>query len=286
MVWFIGIVAVLLALFCFWKAREALGRKSGPRTPAIPDGEPPEGARFVHMKVEGRRRHGSDRADQRTEMGVELAMRGLDEDGQPRNKAFNWERNAERDIAELIGICKGSLADGKIVPAEADYLRAWTQSHAALVDLHPFREIAIQLERMYRDGKATSDDLDHFQDLLKRVTGWTEGAPSVEARSSRVPLDEPPPDIIFPDKIFSLTGAFAFGPRPSVVAQILDKGGHFYPNPTLKTDYLVIGTFASRDWISTEHGRKIERALWVREHRKGHIAIVSEEHWVECLRRG
>jgi hypothetical protein len=84
MVWFIGIVAVLLALFCFWKAREALGRKSGPRTPAIPDGEPPdrelyddagttvdshfdldddletlpdeyppEGARFVYTKVAG-----------------------------------------------------------------------------------------------------------------------------------------------------------------------------------------------------------------------------------------
>jgi hypothetical protein len=41
---------------------------------------------------------------------------------------------------------------------------------------------------------------------------------------------------------------------------------------------LVIGTFASRDWANTNYGRKIERAVELRQSGSG-ISIISEEHW-------
>ena len=133
-------------------------------------------------------------------------MTELDDHGQPRNKSFNWERNAERDIAELIGTCKGSLADGVVNAAEADYLRRWTLAHAALIDQHPFREIAVQLERIYRDGAITPDELTYLQKLLERITGWMGESAPEHPKSSRVQLDDPQPDIVFPERGFVLTG--------------------------------------------------------------------------------
>jgi hypothetical protein len=41
---------------------------------------------------------------------------------------------------------------------------------------------------------------------------------------------------------------------------------------------LVIGVFASRDWANTNFGRKIERAVKLRDSGSG-LAIISEEHW-------
>ncbi len=52
--------------------------------------------------------------------------------------------------------------------------------------------------------------------------------------------------------------------------------------PTLATRYLVIGVFASHDWYNTNYGRKIERAVELRNSGSG-VAIISEEHWKSFL---
>ena len=44
--------------------------------------------------------------------------------------------------------------------------------------------------------------------------------------------------------------------------------------------YLAIGHFASRDWVHTTFGRKIERAVEMRK-RYGMPAIISEERLVK-----
>jgi len=52
--------------------------------------------------------------------------------------------------------------------------------------------------------------------------------------------------------------------------------------PTRESHYLVIGTFASRDWANTNFGRKIERAVELRDSGSG-IYIISEEYWQKFL---
>jgi len=48
-------------------------------------------------------------------------------------------------------------------------------------------------------------------------------------------------------------------------------------------DYLVIGTLASRDWLYTSHGRKIEKALLLK--REGNpIKIITERSLLKFLR--
>lgn len=50
-------------------------------------------------------------------------------------------------------------------------------------------------------------------------------------------------------------------------------------NVTKKVNYLVIGELASRDWVASSHGRKIEKALVFKE--KGvPVMMLSEKDWV------
>jgi len=52
-------------------------------------------------------------------------------------------------------------------------------------------------------------------------------------------------------------------------------GAETSPNISKDVDYLVIGTLASRDWLYTSHGRKIEKALLLK--RKGvNITVITE----------
>jgi hypothetical protein len=50
----------------------------------------------------------------------------------------------------------------------------------------------------------------------------------------------------------------------------------------METNYVVIGTFGSRDWVHTSFGRKIEKAVDYRT--KGYpLAIITEDHWAAQL---
>jgi NAD-dependent DNA ligase len=114
---------------------------------------------------------------------------------------------------------------------------------------------------------------------MEALCGHSPEHPS-ETCSSTLPLCEPAPQPIeFPGEEFVVTGKFALGTRKKVFAAIESLGG--IPNdsyPTHGTRYLLIGTFASRDWANTNFGRKIERAIELRDRGSG-ISIVAEEHW-------
>ena len=50
----------------------------------------------------------------------------------------------------------------------------------------------------------------------------------------------------------------------------------------MKTDYLVIGSYATDSWAHSSWGRKIEKAVEMTN--KGHpVKIISEEHWSKSL---
>jgi hypothetical protein len=80
-----------------------------------------------------------------------------------------------------------------------------------------------------------------------------------------------------------ITGRFAYGTRRKVFEVISGLGGLPGDSPPNRdTSYLVIGTFASRDWSNTNYGRKIEHAVELRES-GSRISIISEEHWKRFL---
>lgn len=204
----------------------------------------------------------------------------IDADGQP-DVRFNRAQRIQRTVTELLGLCKGVLLDGVVTNGEMVALDEWLAAHAEVAEEWPADLLSDRLRQIFDDGVIEEDERIHFQELLEQLVGPADGARLVDA-ATRLPLDVPPPVVVFDQRAFCFTGHFVFGPRPKLVAAVEERGGTCHNTPKKDTDYLVIGTVASRDWAQPSFGRKIERVVAGRA--KGwKTRIVAEEYWVEGL---
>lgn len=203
-----------------------------------------------------------------------------DQHGQPIS-LFHRANNAAKAVDQLVGICTGILADGEVSEREALFFAEWVRSHAADTPVWPFTDVLNRLERIFADGICDAEEREELKQVMEAICGFSAAPmPQAETLSSTLPLCLPAPVALqFPGKQFVVTGKFAYGARSAVFEAIQALGGQPLDTaPTRGTDYLVIGVFASRDWVNTSHGRKIEKAVQLREKGTG-IRILSEEHW-------
>ncbi len=206
-------------------------------------------------------------------------------DGQPiRMFRGARENNEAKAIDQLSGICAGILADGVVNEREADFFAEWVRQHAPLEPIWPFTDILERVERIFADGRCSEDEREELKEIMGALCGCSPTNSTHEDYSTTLPFNAPPPSLIeFPKRVFNITGKFAFGTRQKVIAAITGKDGMAMDStPTHESHYLVIGVFASRDWIHANYGRKIERAIELRDSGSG-IAIISEEYWKKHL---
>jgi hypothetical protein len=206
----------------------------------------------------------------------------LDADGQPRNLAFNRARRTERDICELLGLAKGLLADGVVTDNEAALLRDWVDRHPDAYDVWPISALYQRLNRAFADGVIDEAERLDLAELLESLVGGEAGVIAGADAATELPIDRPAPTIIWRASVFVFTGKFAFGPRKDCERQVRNLGGECEPGVTQRTNYLVVGTFGSRDWVHTSFGRKIEKAVSYRQAGQ-RLAVLSEDHWAGSL---
>lgn len=204
-----------------------------------------------------------------------------DEHGQP--KALfrrNFENNVRKSVDQLSGICSGIVCDGVVNEREAKFFADYARNVAPYEPVWPFTDILARVERIFADGNCQEDERLELKQVMEALCGHTQDAAPEETHSTALPFDSPFPEpILFPKHSFVITGRFAYGPRRKVFEAIEDRRGAAGDSmPTRDTSYLVIGSFASRDWVNTNFGRKIEYAVKLRDSRSG-ISIISEEHW-------
>ena len=208
-----------------------------------------------------------------------------DAHGQPvRLFRANQANNTSKAIDQLCGICAGILADGEVVEKEAKFFADWASQHAPQEPVWPFTEILGRIGRIYADGRCDEEERLELKSIMEALCGYTDQADATESYASSLPLSSPVPDpVTFEGNQFVITGRFAFGTRRKVFAAIESKGGHASDSfPTSTTNFLVVGTFASRDWAQSSFGRKIERAVELRESGSG-LAIIAESHWTRFI---
>jgi NAD-dependent DNA ligase len=206
-----------------------------------------------------------------------------DADGKAISSRFNSSRLADRAIDELIGLCKGVLADGIVDEAESKFLLSWLGANRHARDQWPASVLYPRLVDMLSDGVLDEDEQAELLDLVIDITGGGLAPTPVDASmSSTLPVCDPPPQIIFDHRAFCLTGKFASGTRAECQKQVIGLGGNCTKTPTRETDYVVIGTIGSRDWVHSTHGRKIEKAVELRDSGTG-LHILTEEYWAECV---
>lgn len=212
--------------------------------------------------------------------GLKSEATRLDAHGQPVNSRFNQRRVEDRQIDELIGLCKMALSDGAVDQLEVETLLSWLGANRECADVWPANVI---YERVYRaladDGVVDAEEESEILDILLKTVG---GVRQVENKSSSLPLCNPAPDIDFVARVFCFTGKFNLGTRGYCEGLIEKRGGSSVGAPTRSTDYLVIGDLGSGSWIHSSFGRKIQKAVEMRGDDHG-ISIISEHHLKEFL---
>ena len=206
----------------------------------------------------------------------------LDLDGQPINEGFNFERNLVRATEGLLGIIRGILADCELNENEIRFLDTWIQDNPEVVDAWPGNILARRLNEILEDGIITKEESDDLKKTLSEIIGggiWEDGI--VSGVTTSMGLDEVE-KMEFRQKLFCLTGKFLFGSRKKCEEVIVERGGMIHPRVTNKLDFLIVGALASRDWINSTHGRKMEQAIANKE--KGlPVLIVGEKTWEKFL---
>lgn len=207
----------------------------------------------------------------------------LDDHGQP-DAWLNAARRCDRAIQEMLGFAQGVVTDGVVNNDEVEGFRAWLRQNPDVCVGFPGKEIHDRLSQIFKDGRIDPDEREELKILLEDLTGFVPTArPSSPQRSSALPLNDPPPRLSFEGECYVITGRFMFGARRVVASELQKRGALVEDTVTRRTDVLLVGSVASRDWIQSPWGRKIEKAVEYRAN--GHRpAIVAEDHWITQLR--
>lgn len=195
---------------------------------------------------------------------------------------FNNQRNITKAMQTLLGICRGLTADNHMNDAEIHFLSSWMLDNKESTDCWPGCVIRDRVAQVLEDGKITEEERDQLLLVIKDLSG-SEFLETGSAAAAPVSFPIENVCINTSGSSFCLTGKFIFGPRSSVERVIENCGGSLAANVTKKTDYLIVGTLSSPDWLHSSHGLKIQKAVELKQ--EGHkICIISEKAWLETMK--
>lgn len=210
----------------------------------------------------------------------------LNEHAQPL-QPFNARWLSERVHSEMLGLVRGLLADQQLTDDEILLFRDWLQATPEAAAAWPGKHLAERLLRILVDGIVTDEEKSDLVALMSNFTGGITTAAAGSGRGAvytptKIAFTTPAPTIVVEGRHFVLTGQFVTGTRSYCELQIVTRGGLCQSAPTRVTEYVVVGSISSEQWAESAYGRKIQKAVSLRE--KGYpVAIVPEEHWVIAL---
>lgn len=202
-----------------------------------------------------------------------------DENGQPPAR-LNRTRRIARDASELTGFLSGILADGKLTDEEIHALARILLSDREQNYSWIWQTLVNRLAAALEDGRIDEDERADLKSTIEEILGSDDETLGCK-NTTRVPLTKPEPEVIFDGNVFVFTGAMAWGSRKKGHQEVCARGGRCAENITLQTNYLVLGTTASRDWLNPQWGRKIETA--VEYSKRSGLYIITERRFVEFL---
>lgn len=190
------------------------------------------------------------------------------------------DRISSRQIDELIGIARGIAVDGALSQAEVEFLQKWLAANASISDQPVIRTLYRRIDEMLSDDVLDPEESAELLETLNSFSNRDFELGEV-LKSTTLPLCRPPPDLTFVGRTYCFTGTFNYGQRKFCEQAVAERGGSC-GSLSQRTDYLVVGVYATESWKHSTHGNKIIKASEWRD-RGVPIAIVSEEHWTKHL---
>lgn len=192
------------------------------------------------------------------------------------------QRRVDREIAELVGLLKGIIADGVVNEEEVAGFRQWLSDHPSALERWPAKHLSSRLTDMLSDGIIDPDERTELHALFRataidgfdpaRFGPWS-ALWDPATMQTRIRLDERP---------LAFTGAFAYGTRRDCAAAVVDRGGVVYDSVIDVPMTLVVGRSAPSVPGHARFEDELRRALEYRSNGTP-ITLMGEEHWVDAL---
>lgn len=204
---------------------------------------------------------------------------------------WNVVSNQRKAYDVLCGIALGILADGEFSDQEARFLVGWLEGNGSDLSQVFLRRLLPIIRSAALSHPLSETQLAEFSSILLEIAVGQSGPPThaperhtKQGRPCGLVFDDLPPAMIRFDGIeFVVTGEFRTGRRKDILAQISRKGAIAQSEPpTVATRYLVVGEVGSEAWAYSGLGRKIEKALDMKD--SGHeIAIIREQTLLDAF---
>ncbi|MFZ2644318.1 MAG: YqaJ viral recombinase family protein [Verrucomicrobiia bacterium] len=94
-----------------------------------------------------------------------------------------------KTMSELIGLCRGLIADDKITTAEVMFLNSWLQN-IGFISEWPASEIAQTMERILEDGVVTKEEKEELKRLIQKITA-VSSTPAMQPSQHAAPVADP-----------------------------------------------------------------------------------------------
>ena len=187
---------------------------------------------------------------------------------------------SDRQVTQLIGIAQGLVADGTLNDPEIHFLHKWLASNGSARRNPVAAMLVRRLDDVLADGVIDEDErADLMQTMISLTASDFELGEVV--KSTSLPLCDPQPALSTTGARYCFTGTFTYGRRKACEA-VMEELGAQVGNLVNSTDFLVIGAYATDAWKQENFGRKIEKAVKMRDEGLP-IHIVSEAHWRKSL---
>jgi NAD-dependent DNA ligase len=190
------------------------------------------------------------------------------------------QQRIEQGLAEMIGLVRGVVADGRVTGEEAGRLTQWARERPDVAQRWPANLLARRLERIQQDGRMDARERSHLEAILAQLARNPGGLGFPLATD--LPVDIPPPAVVFEGRTFVFAGELAYGPVRSCEREVRELGGECERSVTRRTDYVVLGSLSAGEWAQDALGPVLDAVVHYRA-RRVPIAVISEEHWANAL---
>ncbi|MGO3406769.1 BRCT domain-containing protein [Marinomonas sp.] len=185
-------------------------------------------------------------------------------------------------VNEFLGLLSGIVSDDVINDKELGYILGWISVHEDVLDNAIVKEVSQKILRHTRTPYPTTKEKSDLLAFIKKNTGTQ----FIETGSTTThPLEHIADKVDRMDHEYAricFTGIFNTGSRKEVESIATDLGAITRKDPSKSIDYVIIGSQVSPDWKHTSFGRKIQKAIELRE--SGHpLIILTEKQWSEFI---
>jgi NAD-dependent DNA ligase len=189
-----------------------------------------------------------------------------------------------KSLNSLMGIVSGLVSDGELNDREILFLKTWCDENRHIAGEYPANIIYRRVHEVLIDGVITDEEREHLLTELKIISG-TDFANTGSALPEQIEsIFDNDPTVIYEGNEFVFTGKFLYGTRNACQDAVTRRGARVKDYITQETNYLVIGTRSSPEWITENFGRKIQKAAEMASSGEYEISIMREVDWTMSLK--